>query len=339
VGADHDGARTDHARGPWSDTHGPGDATEPAAATSRGVRVTWISLAILAVTAAAQLAIVTLTGSVALLADTLHNATDALTAVPLLIAFRLGRRAPTRRYPYGYHRAEDLAGVAIVMMILLSAGLAGLEAVRRLMHPVEIDHVELVLAAGLVGFAGNEAVAMYRTRVGRQIGSAALVADGLHARTDGITSLGVVLSSIAVMAGFERGDAIIGLAIVGAIMVTLVQAARSVLHRILDGTDEATIALIEAVASAVPRVEHVTDARARWTGHRLLAQLGVSVEPTMSVADGHAVADRVREQLLHEVPRLSEAVVHVDPHEHPSHGRPAGGVEDTDSGGGTTDPP
>lgn len=339
MGADHDESRVGQARAGAGHSHDHGEMTDPAAATARGVRVTWISLAILAVTALAQLAVVVFSGSVALLADTLHNATDALTAIPLLIAFRLGRRAPTRRYPYGYHRAEDLAGVAIVVMILLSAGLAGLEAVRRLIHPVEVDHVGLVLAAGLVGFAGNEVVAAYRIRVGRQIGSAALVADGLHARTDGITSLGVVASSIAVLAGVERGDAIVGLAIVGAILVTLVQAARAVLHRMLDGTDEATIAMIEAVASAVPEVEHVTDARARWTGHRLLAQLGVSVDPTMSVVEGHGVADRVRRQLLREVPRLSEAMVHVDPHDHPSHGERADASGSGSAPGGTDHPP
>ena len=300
---------------------GPADAAT--LATREGVRATWISLGGLGVTAVMQMAVVAISGSVALLADTIHNVTDALTAIPLLIAFRLGRRPPTRRYPYGYHRAEDVAGLVIVAMILLSAVLAGVEAVRRLARPEPIDAIGWVLAAGLIGFAGNEAVATYRMRVGRRIGSAALVADGQHARADGLTSLGVVLSALGAIAGIDRADAVVAIAITAAIVVTLVRAARAILHRALDGTDEATIALIETVAAAVDGVEHVTDARARWSGHRLLADLCVIVEPTISVSDGHRIADDVRGSLLHEVPRLADATVHVDPHDHPSH---AGGT-------------
>jgi cation diffusion facilitator family transporter len=298
----------------------PGDAA--LADTRHGVRATWISLAGLSATALVQLAIVTVSGSVALLADTIHNFTDALTAVPLLIAFRLGRRPPTRRYPYGLHRAEDLAGVTIVVMILASGVVAGMEALDRLFHPQELDRVGLVLAAGIVGFLGNEAVALYRIRVGRGIGSAALVADGLHARTDGLTSLGVVVSAVATLAGVPRADPVVGLAITAVIGLTLVRAARAVIHRILDGTDEDTIALIEEVATAVPGVEHVTDARARWTGHRLRAEISIDVDPGISVEQGHDIAELVRAALLTEVARLDDASVHVDPHEHASHGPP-----------------
>jgi cation diffusion facilitator family transporter len=296
---------------------GPGDFSQ--AATSHGVRATWISLGILGATALLQLAVVAMTGSVALLADTIHNVTDALTAVPLLLAFRLGRRPPSPRYPYGLHRAEDLAGVAIVLMILGSVVFAGVEAFDRLVHPQEPERIGLVLAAGVVGFLGNEAVAFYRIGVGRRIGSAALVADGLHARTDGLTSLGVVVSAIATMAGIERADPVVGLAITLVIAWTLVRAARTVMHRILDGTDEETISLIEEVTSSVPGVEHVTEARARWTGHRLRAELSIDVDPEISVERGHDIAELVRAALLTEVPRLGDAAVHVDPHEHSSH--------------------
>jgi cation diffusion facilitator family transporter len=291
-----------------------------AAATRHGVRATWISLGILAATGLLQLAIVSLSGSVALLADTIHNLTDALTAIPLLIAFRLGRRPPSRRYPYGLHRAEDLAGVVIVLLILFSAVFAAAEAFERLLHPREPDRLGLVLAAGVIGFMGNEVVAIYRIRVGRRIGSAALVADGLHARTDGLTSLGVVLSAIATFAGLARADAVVGLAITLVIVWTLIGAARGVLHRILDGTDEETITLIEEVAAAVPGVEHVTEARARWTGHRLRAELSIDVDPAISVEEGHHIAERVRQTLQAGVPRLDAAAVHVDPHEHDAHG-------------------
>ena len=293
---------------------------EASADTSHGVRATWISLGVLAATALIQLGIVTISGSVALLADTIHNFTDALTAVPLLIAFRLGRMLPSRRYPYGLHRAEDLAGVVIVLMIVASAVFAAVEALDRLVHPQQPGSLGLVLAAGVVGFLGNEAVAIHRIRTGRRIGSAALVADGLHARTDGLTSLGVVVAALATLAGVERADAVIGLAITLVIAWTLVRAARGVLHRILDGTDEETIALIEEVAAAVPGVEHVSEARARWTGHRLRAELSIDVDPAISVEDGHDIAERVRSSLLTAVARLGDASVHVDPHEHGSHG-------------------
>jgi cation diffusion facilitator family transporter len=294
-------------------------APDAAAATRHGVRATWISLGVLGATAFVQLAIVSLSGSVALLADTIHNLTDALTAVPLLIAFRLGRRPPSRRYPYGLHRAEDVAGVVIVLLILLSAILAGAEAFDRLLHPREPDRLGLVLVAGAIGFVGNELVAIYRIRVGRRIGSAALVADGLHARTDGLTSLGVVLAAIASSAGLARADAVVGLAITLVIVWTLIRAARGVLHRILDGTDEETIALIEEVAASVSGVEHVTDARARWTGHRLRAELSIDVDAAISVEVGHDIAERVRAALQSGVPRLDAVAVHVDPHEHDAH--------------------
>jgi len=309
----HDGTPAEHGH----EHFGPADAA--AMATRDGVRATWLSLGILAATALLQVAIYLASGSVALLADTIHNLTDALTAIPLLIAFRLGRQPPSRRFPYGYHRAEDIAGLVIVALILVSAVLAAWEAIDRLRHPQEVTEIAWVLVAGLIGVAGNQVVAAYRMRVGRRIGSEALVADGLHARTDALTSLAVVVSAIATWIGFGNADAVIGLVIVGAIVVTLVQAARSVLHRALDGTEESTIALIETVAASVPGVEHVSEARARWSGHRLLAELAIDVDGGLRVEEGHAIAERVRQELLRDVPRLAEATVHVDPHEHASH--------------------
>ncbi|MEA2557840.1 MAG: hypothetical protein QOG88_1378 [Actinomycetota bacterium] len=237
----------------------------------------------------------------------------------MFVAVLVARRPPTRRYTYGYHRAEDVAGVIIVLLIAASAVFASIEAARHLVHPQPLTHVPWVLAAGVAGFVGNEIVSIYRIRVGKRIGSAALVADGLHARTDGFTSLGVVASAVAALAGFDRADPAIGLAITAVILLTLWSAAKSVLHRMLDGTDEQTVTLIEAVASAIPGVEHVGEARARWTGHQLRAELSIDVDPSVSVEAGHAIAELVRRSLLHDVPRLAEAAVHVDPHEHDSH--------------------
>ncbi len=302
--------------------HTHDEAGHPALEGSRsGIRAVQVSLLGLGLTALAQLAVALLSGSVALLADTVHNAADALTAVPLWIAFVLGRRPPSRRYPYGLLRAEDLAGVLIVLAIGASGAVALLESVRRLLDPRPVENLPWVAAAGAVGFLGNEAVAWYRIRVGRRIGSAALVADGLHARADGLTSLGVLAGAAGTALGLERADPLAGLAIALAIAVVLVQAARGVVRRLLDGTDEAIVALIEETAAAVPGVEHVSSTRARWTGHLLNAELEIQVDPRLTVEAGHRIAEEVEHALLHRLPRLRGATIHVDPHDH---GPPSG---------------
>ena len=209
-------------------SHDAADSVDSALeASAAGVRAVKISLVALLVTGLAQAVIVVFTDSVALLADTIHNFSDAMTAIPLWVAFVLGRRSPTRRYTYGYGRAEDLAGILIVAMIALSAVVAGYESIRRLFHPQPVTNIAVLIAAGLIGFAGNELVAIYRIRVGRRIGSAALVADGLHARTDGFTSLAVVLGALGALAGFPLADPIVGVLITVAILVVLRGAART----------------------------------------------------------------------------------------------------------------
>src|SRR6266540_746931 len=190
-------------------------------ASARGMRALLVSLAGLGVTAVAQAVVAAFSGSVALLGDTLHNAADALTAAPLAVAFVLGRRPATRSYTYGYGRAEDLAGMAVVVAIAASAAAAAVAALRRLPHPGGVSHLWAVAAAALVGFLGNELVARYRIRVGREISSAALVADGLHARTDGLTSLAVLLGAGGVALGFDLADPVVGLGITVAILAVL----------------------------------------------------------------------------------------------------------------------
>ncbi len=293
-----------------------GRVDEALEGSSSGIRTIKLSLLGLLVTAAIQVVIVLVSGSVALLADTVHNTADALTAVPLWIAFAIGRRPATRRYSYGFHRAEDLAGIFIVIVIAASAAFAAWEAVVRLMRPEPLEHVGWVMAAAVVGFCGNELVAAYRIRTGRRIGSAALVADGQHARTDGLTSLGVLAGAIGAAFGFDRADPIAGLAITVVILLVLWQSARSVFHRILDGAEESTVVMLEEVAASVGGVEHVTSARARWTGHALNAELQIEVDPALTVEEGHRIAEEVEHELLHAVPRLLGATVHVDPHGH-----------------------
>lgn len=292
-------------------THG---AVDPSIATSeRGMWAVKWSFVGLFVTALLQVVVVALSGSVALLSDTIHNFGDALTAVPLWVAFALTRLGASRRFTFGYGRVEDLAGVIVVLIILFSAVVAGHQAVDRLLNPQPIELLGAVAAAALVGFVGNEAVAIFRIRVGRQIGSAALIADGYHARTDGWTSLAVLVGAIGVWLGYPLADPIVGLLIAGAILVIVWQSGKTVFSRLLDGVDPEVIEEICHSAQHVPGVEDVAEVRARWLGHRLRAEVNVAVDPDLSVAEGHAIAREVNHRLLHELPYLDMAVVHVDP--------------------------
>ena len=298
--------------------------------SERGIRTVKISLLALAVTAAFQLVIVAISGSIALAADTIHNFSDALTAIPLWIAFVVGRKAATRRYTYGFGRAEDLAGLFVLLMIALSAVIAGYEAIRRLVHPVDIDHLGWVIAAGVVGFIGNELVALYRIRVGRQIGSAALIADGLHARTDGFTSLAVVFGAIGVWLGFPLADPIVGLVITAAIVAVLRTAARDVFRRLLDGVDPALVDTAEITLAREPGVIGVRSVRMRWIGHRLHADAELDVAPGISLQDAHRVAHTAEHALTHAVPKLSTALIHAYPAtESTEHGHPPRGMTPT----------
>jgi len=295
-------------------SHDAGDSIDSALTTSaEGMRALKISLAGLGVTAIFQVVIVVISGSVALLADTIHNFSDALTAIPLAFAFWLGRRPPTKRYTYGYGRAEDLAGIFIVAMIALSAAVASWEAIRRLPDPQDIDNVGWVMAAGIIGFIGNELVAVYRIRVGRKIGSAALVADGLHARTDGFTSLAVVAGGIGVAAGFPLADPIVGLTIAAAILVVLRGAARDIYRRLMDSVDPGVVDDVVAVVSSVPGVDAVESAWIRWAGHELRAEIEITSDAALSLIEAHAIAEEAHHRLLHDIPRLTKATVHTSP--------------------------
>jgi cation diffusion facilitator family transporter len=285
-------------------------------ASRTGMRCLAISFAGLAVTALLQAVVVLLSGSIALLGDTLHNFADALTAVPLAIAFTLGRRLPTRRFTYGYGRSEDLAGIAIVLLIAGSSALAAYEAVQRLLHPRDLRYLWLVALASVIGFLGNELVARYRIKVGRQIGSAALVADGLHARTDGLTSLAVLLGALGVALGFRLADPIVGLFITVAILAVLRDAAREVYRRLMDAVDPQLVDQVERELLAVPGVVDLGEIRLRWIGHALRAECEVVVGHELSVVEAHSVAEEAQHRLLHGVPRLTAALVHADPFEH-----------------------
>ncbi len=298
-------------------SHDAAESVDQVLTSSReGIRALKISFGALLVTAALQVAVVVISGSVALLGDTIHNFADALTALPLGLAFWLGRRRPTRRYTYGYGRSEDLAGIFIVVMIALSSAVAGYEAVRRLLHPTEVRNVGWVMAAGLIGFAGNELVALYRIRVGRKIGSAALVADGLHARTDGLTSLAVFAGAVGVALGFQLADPLVGLAITVAILFVLKGAARDIYRRLMDSVDPDLVDHVERVLSGAPGVEQVETVRLRWVGHQLRAEAEIVSDSDLTLAQAHAIAEEAHHQLLHQIPRLAQALIHTSPCNH-----------------------
>lgn len=286
--------------------------------TAAGIRTVKISLLVLGLTALIQIVIVVMSGSVALAADTIHNFADALTAVPLWIAFALGAKPATRRYTYGFGRVEDLAGSFVVAMITMSAIIAGYEAIARLIHPQQIEHVGWVALAGLVGFIGNEWVALYRIRVGHRIGSAALIADGLHARTDGFTSLAVLCSAGGVALGFPLADPLVGLLITAAILAVLRTAARDVFRRLLDGVDPAMVDAAEQALAARPGVQAVRSVRMRWIGHRLHADAELDVDPALDLAQAHRIAHDAEHELTHTVPKLTTALIHAYPAEHGS---------------------
>jgi cation diffusion facilitator family transporter len=281
---------------------------------AEGIRATKIALIGLGVTAALQAVIVVFSGSVALLSDTVHNLADALTAIPLWIAFSLSRRRPTRSYTYGFHRAEDAAGLVIVSAIGASAAFIIWESARRLVEPRLIDHIPWVIAAGLIGVAGNELVARYRIRVGRSIGSEALVADGQHARADALTSLAVVAAGIGAALGAAWVDPVAGLAVAAIILGLLVRSARVMTRRLLDGVEPELVDKAEAVILAVDGVRNVADLKVRWLGHQLQVSASISVDPEMTVTVGHDTAHNVEHELHHAFEVPMTAVIHIDPH-------------------------
>jgi cation diffusion facilitator family transporter len=281
----------------------------------RGIRALKISMLALGVTAIVQVFVVLISGSTALLADTIHNFGDAATSGPLWLAFALQRRGRTRGFTYGYGRSEDVAGVIIVLLIFGSAVVAGYESVRKLIDPDPVTNLPWVVAAAIIGFIGNELVAVYRIRVGRQIDSAALVAGGQHSRVDGFTSLAVLIGALGVWVGVPILDPIIGLLITITILVIVKDAARAIFRRLLDGIEPEILAAVEHAPLHVEGVRDVHQVRARWLGHRLHADLHVTVDPHLTVAESHAIIERVYQSLKQHVPAFSDATIHVCPGE------------------------
>ncbi|HEV7678329.1 MAG TPA: cation diffusion facilitator family transporter [Candidatus Dormibacteraeota bacterium] len=309
-GHDHGHQHDDHEPAPESahgHTHGSIDA-EPNA-----LRVTLISSAVLGAVAALELVVAAMSGSAGVLADGLHNLADLSTTLALATAFVVSRRAPTRRFPYGYHRGEDLAGIFVVLLIVASAVASGVTSVEHLLHGQQVSRFGVALAVALVGFVGNEAVARYKTIAGRRMGSVSLVADGRHSRVDGFASLAAAAGVAGAWAGVPLLDPIAGLVLTVVIAAVAVDTARHVSARLLDEADASLTDLIEKTAAGVPGVVRVAQARARWTGRQVRAELTLEVSPDDTVARAHALGEEVRHRLFHRVDSLADVIVHLDP--------------------------
>ena len=291
--------------------------SDPALSTNAGIRAVKISLLVLFITALFQLGVAFSSGSVALLADTIHNFADALTAIPLWLAFSLSRRLRNSRYTYGYGRAEDLAGAAIVALIFFSALEVFSQSIHKIVQPVPVNNLGWIIVAACLGFVGNELAAFMRLRTGRRIHSAALIADGRHSQVDGFTSLGVLVGVLGVRMGFPLADPLIGFGIGTAILIVAWNSGRELWYRLMDATDPQVTKLVDATAATVPGVLSVADIRIRWLGHWQHCELHVTVPAQLPTLESHQIAETVRHALFHALPTLQEATVHVDPLENP----------------------
>lgn len=281
-------------------------------ARADGIRTAWIGLVGMLAIAAAQILIVWISGSVGLLADTVHSISHAVTTIPLIIAFRLGARAATSRLPYGYHRFEDIVGIFISLVVFGVALLIGWEAIDGLRNPEPLQNLGWAFAAGLVGFIGNEVIAEYRIRGGKRIGSAALIAEGQHARADGFTSLAVVLGIVGAWLGYPQADSVVGLIIALMIFGIMLASLRTTVMRLMDGVEPG---LLDSVTETVLATEGVRSAtvRARWSGHRMFAEAHIGVDPDLTVAQADQVSAAARDALETRLGNVERTVVELVP--------------------------
>jgi cation diffusion facilitator family transporter len=255
----------------------------------------------LAATGIVELLLAILTGSVGLLGDAIHNLSDVSTSAVVFLGFRLSRRGPTERYPYGLDRAEDLAGIGIAIVIWASAAFAGYESVRKLIDHGTTGHVALGITGAALGIVGNQVVARYKLAVGKRIGSATLVADARHSWLDALSSAGALVRLVAVTLGFPLGDPIAGMAVTLFICHVGYEVTKDVVQRLADGIDPAIITSAEAAAGSVDGVVHA-HARARWTGRTLRVEVEGWVDPGLPVSAADALGQQVARAVASGVP-------------------------------------
>ena len=293
--------------------HGHSHLGTFAESTGAGIRALLLGVVGLAATTVLQVVLLVLSGSVALLADTLHNGVDVLGTAVVWAAFRLTSRANNQRFPFGFHRFEDLAGLFVVLLIAASAVVVFWESLSAFGDDIDAERPWLVLAAGIVGFAGNETVAQYKIRAGRRIGSAALVADGKHSRTDGFTSLGVVVAALGLISGEEWLDAAVGLVIGLVIAYTAWETGREVILRLVDAADPDLRHELEHAAEGMDGIDHISELRIRSAGRTVHVVASVCVPAAFPLGRAHDAAEALREAWLHVLPPGSVVDIHIDP--------------------------
>jgi cation diffusion facilitator family transporter len=278
-----------------------------------GIRTIYVAVALLGLTTIFQIAIFLASGSVALLGDTVHNFGDAINSIPLLFAFWLASRVANKRYTYGYGRAEDLAGVLIVLSIGFSAFYILWESVSRLFNPVPLNNLGWVAAAAIIGFAGNELAAVIQIRTGKKIGSDAMIANGLHARTDGLTSLAVLVAAIGAFLGYPIVDAIIGILMGIVILFITKDAAKSMWYRLMDAVDPLIVERAEGVIKEHPDVKGIQRLQMRWIGHRLQAEAVIAIDADLKTTQCNTISEHISHHLYHDIPNLAETTVAIVP--------------------------
>jgi cation diffusion facilitator family transporter len=310
---DHDHDEHEHDDHDHGHSHEHGRVDADLYGNRAGLRAVQISTAGMLLVSAIQFAIATIGGSAGLFADALHNFGDVFTTIALWIAFVISNRTANQRYTYGYYRAEDLAGIFIVLVIIASATASAVESVQKLISGNTPTQIYLSMAAALVGVAGNELLAQYKISVGKRINSVPLIADGQHSRIDGLTSLAAFVGLVGVELGFPKADPIAGIVITIVIVTVVFSTSRSVLQRLLDAVDPHIVPTIITTALAVPGVEQVTDIRARWVGHTLHVVMNIEVDAELTLSKAHAIAEEVRHRLFHDIKGISEVLIHTDP--------------------------
>lgn len=277
--------------------------TDDAAERRQANRAIAVSAIGLALTGLVELAIALLSGSVALLGDALHNLSDVSTSVLVFVGFRASRKVPTERYPYGYERAEDLAGIGVALVIWGSAAVAAFESVNKLLRHGGTGYVGWGIAAAVVGIAGNQLVARYKLLVGKRIRSATMVADAKHSWLDALSSAGAMLGLIGVALGWAWADAVAGIVVTGFICHVGWEVTSDIAHRLLDGVDPEIITTAESVAAAVPGVTHA-HARARWTGRTLRVEVEGFLDPATPLAAADRIGRLVAAALAPQIPEM-----------------------------------
>lgn len=336
---DHDhhhghGHPHDHGTGIWGiintvfHFHGHSDkqqnlVSDPAMATTEGIRTVWLALAALSLTTIIQIIIVVASNSTALLADTVHNFGDALNSIPLLIAFYLARRAANNRYTYGYGKAEDVAGVFIVLSLVFSAGYAFYESINKLINPTPLNNLGWVALAAVIGFIGNETVAFLQIRVGKRIGSDAMIADGMHARTDGLTSLAVLIAVGGSWLGYPIVDPIIGIVIGITILFITVDACKTIWYRLMDAVEPALVDDVAHMVGHVQGVQHVRNVRIRWHGHQMHAEIEAVVDEDLTLKESASIRDAIAHEVQHVNPRITTIHTALTPCGHGHHHAPS----------------